>query len=40
MIALALISSFSGWNVAGLTAATVASFAVVWVSVSLEKPNR
>jgi hypothetical protein len=39
MNALALIT-LNGWNVAGLTAATVASFAVVWVSIRLEKPIR
>lgn len=40
MLALALITSFNGWNFAGLTAATVASFAVVWVSIRLEKPAK
>jgi hypothetical protein len=40
MIALALIASFTAGNVVGLTAATVASFAVVWVSIRLEKPSK
>ena len=39
MNSLALIT-LHGWNLAGLTAATVASFAVVWVSIRLEKPLR
>jgi len=40
MTALALVAALSTKGFAGLTAATLASFAVVWVSLRLERPAK
>jgi hypothetical protein len=38
MITLTLVAALSGKGLAGLTAATVTAFTVVWISVRLERP--